>query len=74
MATNGPSKSGPNAFLYRMVRRLVYAQVAVGQARLSAETLLQALDDRSEVRAGGAQPDPGKSCPGMRADAGRSPL
>ena len=38
-----------DAFLYRMVRRLVYAQVAVGQARLSAETLLQALDDRSEV-------------------------
>jgi tRNA pseudouridine38-40 synthase len=36
-----------DAFLYRMVRRLVYAQVAVGQARLSAETLLQALDDRS---------------------------
>jgi len=38
-----------DAFLYRMVRRLVYAQVAVGQARLSAKTLLQALDDRSEV-------------------------
>ena len=35
-----------DAFLYRMVRRLVYAQVAVGQARLSAKTLLQALDDR----------------------------
>jgi tRNA pseudouridine38-40 synthase len=38
-----------DAFLYRMVRRLVYAQVAVGQARLSAKTLLQALDDTSEV-------------------------
>ena len=38
-----------DAFLYRMVRRLVYAQVAVGQARLTAETLLQALDDPSEV-------------------------
>jgi len=37
-----------DAFLYRMVRRLVYAQVAVGQARLAAETLLLALDDRSE--------------------------
>jgi tRNA pseudouridine38-40 synthase len=37
------------AFLYRMVRRLVYAQVAVGQFRLSAGTLLQALDDLSEV-------------------------
>ena len=38
-----------DAFLYRMVRRLVYAQVAVGQGRLSAKTLLQALDDRSEL-------------------------
>jgi tRNA pseudouridine38-40 synthase len=38
-----------DAFLYRMVRRLVYAQVAVGQARLSVETLLKALDDRSEL-------------------------
>ena len=38
-----------DAFLYRMVRRLVYAQVAVGQSRLSAETLLQALDDCSEA-------------------------
>jgi tRNA pseudouridine38-40 synthase len=38
-----------DAFLYRMVRRLVYAQVAVGQNRLPAETLLQALDDPSEV-------------------------
>ena len=39
-----------DAFLYRMVRRLVYAQVAVGQARLSAEVLARALDDRSEIR------------------------
>ena len=38
-----------DAFLYRMVRRLVYAQVAVGQARLSAKTLLQALDERPKV-------------------------
>jgi len=38
-----------DAFLYRMVRRLVYAQVAVGQARLPAKTLLQALDDQSEL-------------------------
>jgi tRNA pseudouridine38-40 synthase len=37
-----------DAFLYRMVRRLVYAQVAAGQARLTAETLQQALDDPSE--------------------------
>ncbi len=39
-----------DAFLYRMVRRLVHAQVAVGQARLSADTLVRALDDRSEIR------------------------
>jgi tRNA pseudouridine38-40 synthase len=39
-----------NAFLYRMVRRLVYAQVAVGQSRLSLKTLTQALDDRLEIR------------------------
>jgi tRNA pseudouridine38-40 synthase len=38
-----------DAFLYRMVRRLVYAQVAVGQSRLSVEILLQALDDRSDL-------------------------
>jgi tRNA pseudouridine38-40 synthase len=39
-----------NAFLYRMVRRLVYVQVAVGQARLPADALVRALDSRSEVR------------------------
>lgn len=39
-----------DAFLYRMVRRLVYAQVAVGQARLSELTLAQALDERLDVR------------------------
>jgi tRNA pseudouridine38-40 synthase len=39
-----------DAFLYRMVRRLVYAQVAVGQARLSAITLARALDDWLDVR------------------------
>ncbi len=39
-----------NAFLYRMVRRLVYTQVAVGQARLDAKLLAEALEDRSEVR------------------------
>ena len=33
-----------NAFLYRMVRRLVYVQVAVGQGRLPAETLDRALE------------------------------
>jgi tRNA pseudouridine38-40 synthase len=39
-----------DAFLYRMVRRLVYAQVAVGQVRLSSKTLVRALDERSDVR------------------------
>ncbi len=39
-----------DAFLYRMVRRLVYVQVAVGQSRLPAETLTKALDGRLEVR------------------------
>jgi len=39
-----------DAFLYRMVRRLVYTQVAVGQGRLPAETLVRALDNRPEVR------------------------
>lgn len=32
-----------NAFLYHMVRRLVYFQVAVGQARLSPEVIPQSL-------------------------------
>lgn len=32
-----------DAFLYRMVRRLVYVQVAVGQGRLPVETLVLAL-------------------------------
>lgn len=39
-----------NAFLYRMVRRLTYVQVAVGQGRITAKTLEDALDDRADVR------------------------
>jgi tRNA pseudouridine38-40 synthase len=39
-----------DAFLYRMVRRLVYSQVAVGQARLPVQVLDRALDDRSDIR------------------------
>jgi tRNA pseudouridine38-40 synthase len=35
-----------DAFLYRMVRRLVFVQVAVGQARLSVDLLTRALEDR----------------------------
>ncbi len=37
-----------NAFLYRMVRKLVYVQVAVGQARLPADLLAWALDGSSQ--------------------------
>ncbi|MGA2505316.1 MAG: tRNA pseudouridine synthase A [Anaerolineales bacterium] len=34
-----------DAFLYRMVRRLVYVQVAVGQGRIPAEDLVRALNN-----------------------------
>ena len=36
-----------DAFLYRMVRRLVYVQVAAGQGRVQAEALAQALQGRT---------------------------
>lgn len=39
-----------DAFLYRMVRRLVYVQVAVGQGRSSVEDLALALNNRPAVR------------------------
>jgi tRNA pseudouridine38-40 synthase len=39
-----------DAFLYRMVRRLVYVQVAIGQARLTVEQLVRALDVPSDIR------------------------
>jgi tRNA pseudouridine38-40 synthase len=39
-----------DAFLYRMVRRLVFLQVAAGQARISAGLLARALEDREEAR------------------------
>jgi len=39
-----------DAFLYRMVRRLVYTQAAVGQGRLTADELLRALQNRPEVQ------------------------
>jgi tRNA pseudouridine38-40 synthase len=38
-----------DAFLYRMVRRLVYVQVAVGQGRVSAEALTKALAGRTSA-------------------------
>lgn len=39
-----------NAFLYRMVRRLVYVQVAVGQARITTDIVAWALDGSPSVR------------------------
>jgi tRNA pseudouridine38-40 synthase len=39
-----------DAFLYRMVRRLVYVQVAVGQGRVTAKDLALALENKLEVR------------------------
>lgn len=44
-----------DAFLYRMVRRLVYVQVAVAQGRCSRDAVLRALDagsERNELPAG----------------------
>ena len=41
-----------DAFLYRMVRRLVYVQVAVGQGRLDAADLVRALETREKLPAG----------------------
>ena len=41
-----------DAFLYRMVRRLVYVQVAVGQGRLPAEQLVRALAEGIKLPAG----------------------
>ncbi len=39
-----------NAFLYRMVRRLVYVQVATGQGRVARETLERALSKAPDTR------------------------
>jgi tRNA pseudouridine38-40 synthase len=41
-----------DAFLYRMVRRLVYVQVAAAQGRLEAEALVRALEKGSPARKG----------------------
>jgi len=42
-----------DAFLYRMVRRLVYVQVAAGQGRVQAETLVRVLQGRPEASSRG---------------------
>jgi len=39
-----------DAFLYRMVRRLVFVQVAVGQGRAAAEDLSLALENDTKIR------------------------
>ena len=41
-----------DAFLYRMVRRLVFVQVAAAQARISHDQIKAALDNGTEVPAG----------------------
>jgi tRNA pseudouridine38-40 synthase len=39
-----------DAFLYRMVRRLVFVQVAVAQGKISAEAIADALADQASVK------------------------
>jgi len=46
-----------DAFLYRMVRRLVFVQVAAGQGRVKAEELKAALADGLRLPAGLAPPN-----------------
>ena len=41
-----------DAFLYRMVRRLVFVQVSVAQRRISFEQVRQALETQTRLRAG----------------------
>jgi tRNA pseudouridine38-40 synthase len=41
-----------DAFLYRMVRRMVFVQVAVGQGRLRVEVILNALKSQDQLPAG----------------------
>jgi len=41
-----------DAFLYRMVRRLVYIQVAVAQGRIPSEAILRALSGQADLPAG----------------------
>lgn len=47
------------AFLYRMVRKLVHVQVAVGQGRVAAQVIADALDGRPEGIPGGLAPPNG---------------
>lgn len=45
-----------DAFLYRMVRRLVYVQVAVGQGRLNETAITQCLETPADCRMQGLAP------------------
>ncbi|MGC1377929.1 MAG: tRNA pseudouridine(38-40) synthase TruA [Anaerolineales bacterium] len=45
-----------DGFLYRMVRKLVHVQVAVGQGRLSAQVIADALEGRPRGVPGGLAP------------------
>lgn len=45
-----------DAFLYRMVRKLVHVQVAVGQGRLSPQKVIAALDGKPGMIPGGLAP------------------
>lgn len=45
-----------NAFLYHMVRKIVFAQVVVGQGKLSVERIAEALEGRPRVLSGGIAP------------------
>jgi tRNA pseudouridine38-40 synthase len=57
-----------DAFLYRMVRRLVYLQVAVGQGRLSSEALRRALETGERLPLAGLAPACGLTLVEVRYD------
>ena len=61
-----------NAFLYRMVRRLVFVQVAVAQGKISVEAVARSLAGQAEGAALSEpapveQSGPGSKCPKMEA-------
>lgn len=45
-----------DAFLYRMVRRMVFIQVAAGLGKVQVQAIKQALEDRTQLPAGLASP------------------
>ena len=46
-----------NAFLYHMVRRIVFAQIAVSQGKITLEDLIDALEGSIELPSGIAPPN-----------------